>query len=117
MDPREVRKLPQAEQDKIMSDAADVYAQKFTSETNPPPFLPSHAKEWARSLDPWHRDAFPPELAHAAPNQSTPRDKGWMLYDWVGNPLHFVPDGVLIENLVNASKKEPERHVQHHDND
>lgn len=46
---------------------------------------------WERSLDPWHADAFPAELAYAGTNGE--RKSGWLGVDWVGNPIIFVPDG------------------------
>lgn len=61
----------------------------------PPPTW--YGDEYERSQDPWHRDAFPPELAHAAPNQSFPRRCGWMALDACGNPIGFVPDGTEVE--------------------
>jgi hypothetical protein len=53
-------------------------------------------KEWGRSLDPWHRDAFPVELQDQIPDTGRRRE-GWMGYDWVGNPIVFVADGTEIE--------------------
>lgn len=46
---------------------------------------------WERSLDPWHKDAFPDGFKHAGTNGE--RQMGWMGVDWAGNPIIFVPDG------------------------
>jgi hypothetical protein len=49
--------------------------------------------DWERSLDPWHRNAFPDELAKFAPHQESKRREGWMALDWVENPICFIADG------------------------
>ena len=67
-----------------------------TSETlRPPPHW--YGDLYERSLDPWHRDAFPPGLEHVAPVQTNPRTSGWMALDWCGNALDFFPDGSEVE--------------------
>ena len=72
-------------------------SMKYTTseKLRPPPTW--YGDEYERSLDPWHRDAFPSELAHAAPNQATPRKSGWMALDGIGNPIGFFPDGTDVE--------------------
>lgn len=61
----------------------------------PPPHW--YGNLYERSSDPWHRDAFPPELADAAPNQSKERGKGWMALDAIGNPIGYFPDGSEVD--------------------
>jgi hypothetical protein len=61
----------------------------------PPPHI--YGDEYERSLDPWHKDAFPRHVAHAAPDQSPQRKSGWMGMDHWGNPIIFVPDGTEVE--------------------
>lgn len=56
-----------------------------------PPPVPEYGDHWERSLDPWHRDAFPDEFKESAPHQKE-RNEGWMLIDWCGNAIGFVPD-------------------------
>ena len=68
---------------------------RTSEKLRPPPTW--YGDEYERTLDPWHRDAFPPELAHAAPNQTSPRAAGWMALDCIGNPLGFIPDGTEVE--------------------
>lgn len=53
--------------------------------------------DWERSLDPWHRDAFPDEFKEVAPRQEAERREGWIALDWVGNPLVFVADGEEVK--------------------
>lgn len=53
--------------------------------------------DWERSLDPWHKDAFPDEFKHLAPKQGE-RAKGWMALDTWKNPVMFVPDGERVPN-------------------
>lgn len=62
-----------------------------TSATQPPSFM--GVNYWERSLDPWHADAFPANLKHAASIQSGPRRCGWMAIDGSENAIGFVPDG------------------------
>lgn len=58
------------------------------------PFAPD---SYERSLDPWHRDAFPSEFRDDAPNQGE-RKEGWMGIDWAGNPIVFIADGTEMES-------------------
>lgn len=51
--------------------------------------------DWERSLDPWHEEAFPDDLKHAAPRGGK-RLTGWMALDAWGNPLMFLADGEPI---------------------
>jgi hypothetical protein len=50
-----------------------------------------HGVSWERGRDPWHADAFPDGCRHAG-NQGEPR-VGWVLLDWEGTVVGFVPDG------------------------
>lgn len=70
---------------------------KYTTseQLRPPPTW--YGDEYERSLDPWHRDAFPTGLEEAAPNQTYPRKSGWMALDGVGNAIGFFPDGTEVE--------------------
>lgn len=61
------------------------------SEENKPQKPYPTVTEWERSLDPWHRDAFPDEFKDYGTNGK--RKSGWMGVDWVGNPIVFIPDG------------------------
>ena len=61
---------------------------------------------WERSLDPWHADAFPPELSYAGTTGE--RKSGWLGLDWVGNPIIFVPDGYDEEADARAALAETE---------
>jgi hypothetical protein len=72
----------------------------ITSDRCPPPstFNGVGVDHWARSKDPWHRDAFPAEHQKSAPNQEAERLLGWMAEDWCGNPMFFVPDGTEVSN-------------------
>lgn len=54
-------------------------------------------EEWERTLDPWHRDAFPEHLQDQIPCAGEARKEGWIGYDWAGNPIIFVADGTEIE--------------------
>lgn len=67
---------------------------KVSKELRPPPHI--YGDLYERSLDPWHKDAFPPELSHAAPSQGQ-RAEGWMAIDHIGNPIGFFPDGMEVE--------------------
>lgn len=67
----------------------------YTSPTRKPP-LPFYGERWVRAKDPWHRDAFPDNLKHAAPRKGK-RKMGWMLEDYWENPIGFVPDGTLCK--------------------
>lgn len=55
---------------------------------------------WVRASDPWHASAFPPELAWAAPGQSTSVAQGWAALDAFGNEIAFVADGTLWSPTV-----------------
>lgn len=68
---------------------------KYTINANNKPPTPSHARGWTRGLSPWHRDAFPAELANQAPEQGE-RISGWYLEDTWGNEIGFVADGTEI---------------------
>jgi hypothetical protein len=48
--------------------------------------------DWVRSRDPFHADAFPADLKHAALVQGE-RRSGWLALDAWGNPIGFVADG------------------------
>lgn len=67
---------------------------RVVSETVPPTDDPAR---WERGLSPWHRDAFPVELADQALEQGD-RQAGWYELDWCGNLIGWVPDGAVIEN-------------------
>lgn len=69
---------------------------KYTidAEHRPPPHA-FYGDSYERGLDPWHRDAAPPQFADAFPNQGD-RASGWFLLDAWGNEIGFVPDGVQI---------------------
>ena len=67
-----------------------------------PPSHPFYGDSWERGKDPWHKDAFPPNLASAAPNQGDVRGEGWFLLDGHGNAIGFVADGTEIEEPPNA---------------
>lgn len=77
----------------------------ITSPEVKPPTFPFYVDDWERSLDPWHKDAFPDGLKWGAPNQGEERASGWMALDWVGNPLGFVPDGTEYEVPDEVSKE------------
>ena len=71
---------------------------KISAEQKPPlKGLGGIIHDWERSLDPWHRDAFPDEFKDAAPRQGTERKSGWMALDAWGNPISFVLDGTEIK--------------------
>lgn len=63
---------------------------KFIVSAKEPPVNGAECR-WVRSLDPWHRDAFPEGLQHAG--STGKRKEGWMGEDWCGNPIWFIPDG------------------------
>jgi hypothetical protein len=69
----------------------------ITSESVKPPLdkMPPSAHGFERSLDPWHEDAFPPEFKEAG--TKGPRGAGWMILDFWGNEIGFVPDGTEYE--------------------
>lgn len=71
----------------------------ITSPTSKPPPHPFYGDAWHRGLDPWHRDAFPEELADRAPNQGQ-RGSGWYLEDAFGNEIAYVPDGAEFAECV-----------------
>lgn len=75
--------------------------RKVSKELRPPPHI--YGDLYERSLDPWHKDAFPPELSHAAPSQGQ-RAEGWMAIDHFGNPIGFFPDGMEVEVKPNPHK-------------
>jgi hypothetical protein len=68
----------------------------LTSATVRPAPHPFYGDSYERGLDPWHFDAFPPGLKHAAPNQGPRRAEGWYLLDGVGNVIGWVPDGTPV---------------------
>lgn len=70
------------------------FPRTVTSKKVPPPEHTFYGDAWVRGLDPWHRDAFPSELANRAPNQGE-RGGGWFLEDAWGNAIAFVPDGTV----------------------
>lgn len=65
-----------------------------------------YGDSWERGPSPWHKDAFPSELAHAAPEQGK-RAEGWFLIDGAGNAIGFVPDGEVVEIDVRVVKNLP----------
>lgn len=65
------------------------------SDLQPPPDHPL-VHSYERGLDPWHRDAFPPEFRDRIPLKG-PRGSGWFHLDAWGNEIGFTPDGVVIE--------------------
>lgn len=66
------------------------------NEHTPPPEN-DFVYQWVRGLDPFHPDAFPPELRHQMPKQCN-RKSGWEGLDWVGNMIVFVADGTVIRD-------------------
>ena len=69
-----------------------------TSMACPPPPL-SCVCFWERGLDPFHRDAFSEikEIYYMLPFTFKKRKEGWNGIDHSGNPVHFMPDGTIIE--------------------
>lgn len=57
------------------------------SETTPPPVgaMGGSVHAWERAPSPWHRDAFPEELADQAPEQGVRRN-GWLAWTGVATP-------------------------------
>lgn len=53
--------------------------------------------DWERGLSPWHRSAFPDELADQAPEQGDITE-GWYALDWCGNQIGFIADGSTWPN-------------------
>lgn len=51
--------------------------------------------KWVRGVDPWHADAFPPELRYAGTTGE--RKEGWEGEDWAGNAIVFIADGTIIK--------------------
>lgn len=47
--------------------------------------------DWEKSLDPFHKDAFPNEFKQVGTDGE--RANGWMALDWCGNAIGFVSDG------------------------
>lgn len=68
----------------------------ITSEKSPSHDWHGKVFEWERDVDPWHKDAFPPEFRNAG-TQGRRRD-GWMGLDSWGNPIVFVPDTFRVCN-------------------
>lgn len=70
----------------------------IVSDTSPPPVggMGGSIHSWERAPSPWHRDAFPEELADQAPEQGVRRN-GWLGLDWCGNAITFVADGTEVE--------------------
>jgi len=68
-----------------------------TGPTQKPPEHPFYGPYSHRGKDPWHRDAFPPELAWGAPRNTGERGEGWFLEDAWGNEIDFVLDGTIIK--------------------
>jgi hypothetical protein len=68
---------------------------KYTVVSTEKPPIP-HACELHRGKSPWHKDAFPPELAHHAPEQDE-QVEGWYIEDAWGNEIGFIADGTEIE--------------------
>lgn len=68
----------------------------IVDELNPPPYsyMCYGGSYWERSLDPWHPDAFPSEFNFKSNSR---RKGGWMLIDWIENPIGFVSDDTLLE--------------------
>lgn len=52
--------------------------------------------QYARGLDPWHEDAFPPEFKHRG--KKGDRSKGWYALDGNGNVIGFIADGAAIDS-------------------
>lgn len=67
------------------------------SATQKPPPHSFYGDSYERGPSPWHRDAFPPELRGAAPEQDEPRKEGWFLIDGVGNAIGFIADGEVVD--------------------
>ena len=53
--------------------------------------------DWERGSSPWHRSAFPSDLADQAPEQGS-LSAGWYALDWCGNQIGFVADGTPWPN-------------------
>lgn len=56
---------------------------------------PVYGDNWERGKDPWHSDAFPDDLKHAALNHGE-RKGGWYLLDHWKNEIGFVEDGTPL---------------------
>ncbi len=67
-----------------------------TGPSQKPPPSSFYGEYSHRGKDPWHRDSFPPELAHGAPRQGGERKAGWFLEDAWGNEIDFVLDGTVF---------------------
>ncbi len=65
------------------------------SKTQKPP-TPFWVWSWERSIDPFHRDAFPKGLEWAGTGGE--RKAGWDGLDSWGNVVTFVPDGTEFED-------------------
>jgi hypothetical protein len=50
---------------------------------------------WERSIDPWHKDAFPLEFKHVGTDGE--RKAGWDGLDAYDNVITFIADGTEIE--------------------
>jgi hypothetical protein len=72
---------------------------KTVSESQPPEMPQLGGAYWERSEDPFHVEAFSgvnlPSNAIIIGGKITegPRKGGWMLIDWIENPIGFVADG------------------------
>lgn len=64
------------------------------SSTSHPPagIMGGSVHSYERGVSPWHADAFPDELKHAAPEKGV-RVEGWFALDFCGNEIAFFPDG------------------------
>lgn len=74
---------------------------KVDAQTPPP--LPPSGFYLERTVDPFHFDALPADLSPdtaiftmGGEFKGGPRQEGWMVIDWVENPIGFVPDGEEI---------------------
>lgn len=55
-----------------------------------------HGAYLERCLDPWHQDAFSDELKFAGTQGE--RRMGWMVFDWIENPVGWIPDGSPLQS-------------------
>jgi hypothetical protein len=71
-------------------------------DTPPPLKACMSATYWERTGDPFHADAFPPDvdlsraIVIGGEISRGPRREGWMAIDWCENPVGFVADGTEI---------------------
>ena len=76
---------------------------KRTDKHNKPDPHPFYGDNYIRGLDPWHRDAFPPEFRDRM-RDMRPRREGWFLLDAYGNEIGFYPDSDSAMDAKERSK-------------